>query len=227
MRRLICRIMVLLLATFLYLRYPDTFVVLEPGSFFAVFSLLHVLWLWWIIDVIIKIMIPRGSLALGSAKQSLRYFCPSQRPATPERLRDYLKQENRRALVVFLLWSGVGIVLAILWKIRILGRSELFLISVLFYVCDLICVLFWCPFRVFILHNRCCTTCRIFNWDQIMITTPLFCLNSFYGWTLIAAALLLFLLWEYRIRRYPERFYEGTNEALGCKQCIDLLCGRR
>ena len=46
------------------------------------------------------------------------------------------------------------------------------MISVLFYVCDLICVLIWCPFRL-IMKNRCCTTCRIFNWDHLMMFSPL------------------------------------------------------
>ena len=49
------------------------------------------------------------------------------------------------------------LVLGVFYYRGILNASLLFLISVAFYVCDLICVLIWCPFRL-IMKNRCCTT---------------------------------------------------------------------
>ena len=76
--------------------------------------------------------------------------------------------------------AGIGA----LYYSGVLDRANLFMISVLFYVCDLICVLIWCPFRL-IMKNRCCTTCRIFNWDHLMMFSPLIFLDGFFTRSLV------------------------------------------
>ena len=108
----------------------------------------------------------------------------------------------------------------------VIGRAEIFLICMFFYVCDLICVLFWCPFRVFLMKNRCCTTCRIFNWDHIMMFVPFVFSGGFYGLSLFAMSALVFAVWEAAFHLHPERFWERTNASLRCSQCSDVLCGR-
>ncbi len=225
--RYILRVFVLLTALVSYITDANIYGILKPNGFFQAFSPIHLLWLVWISDMITKIF-PRGSmLSMGALKHIQRYYRENPLPVSKERLRQHTKRNNRRALPILLIWTVLSFVLALLAKLHILERKELFLISVFFYVCDLICVLFWCPFRIFFMHNRCCTTCRIFNWDHIMMTSPLFALNSFYSWSLIGASLIVFFLWEYRNFRYPQRFYEGCNSALQCKNCTDLLCGQR
>ena len=88
---------------------------------------------------------------------------------------------------------------------------------VFFYLCDLVCVLVWCPFRVFLMKNRCCTTCRIFNWDHLMMFAPFLFLPGFYGWSLLGMSVVTFAVWEIAFRLHPERFWEGSNQALKCK----------
>ena len=105
----------------------------------------------------------------------------------------------------------------------VLNRAGLFLISVLFYVCDLICVLIWCPFRL-LMRTRCCTTCRIFNWDHLMMFSPMIFLGGFYAVSLIVLAFLAWLVWELCIMMYPERFWDKSNAALKCSECTDKLC---
>ena len=34
-------------------------------------------------------------------------------------------------------------------------------------------------------------------------------------------------IFEISFALHPERFYEGTNEALKCSNCTDVLCGKR
>ena len=97
------------------------------------------------------------------------------------------------------------------------------MISVLFYVCDLICVLIWCPFRL-IMGNRCCTTCRIFNWDHFMMFSPMLFMGGFYGMSLVILSILALLVWEIGVLIHPERFWEKSNIALKCSQCTDKLC---
>ena len=127
--------------------------------------------------------------------------------------------KKMRIIVASLLILLIGV----LHVCGVVNKTGLFLISVVFYVCDLICVLIWCPFRL-LMKTRCCTTCRIFNWDHLMMFSPLFFLGGFYGLSLAATATLAFLLWEWMLLRHPERFWEKTNGALSCASCTDKLC---
>jgi hypothetical protein len=169
----------------------------------------------------------RRWVPLGSQKLFAAHFRPAANEAEKrEALVAYTRQQNRRAFWIAVAWGVLIAAIGVLYEKKIMNEAMLLLISVAFYVCDLICVLFWCPFRVFFLRNRCCTTCRIFNWDHLMMFTPMIYLKSFYAWSLIALALLVFLVWEMEVRRHPERFWEGTNQALKCGACTDKLCMR-
>ncbi len=225
--RLLFRVLVFGGVLALYFLHPESFRVLESGEFFRQFSMLHLLWILWIGDMVFKLFPVPGTLSLGATKQLKQYFVPAAVPSSVEALKAYIRKSSKRAMGILVLWIALGAAAVELFKRKILGEKELLLVAVFFYVCDLICVVVWCPFRDWFLKNRCCTTCRIFNWDHMMMVTPLAGINSFYSWSLLLAAAFIFLLWEYRIYRYPERFYEGTNEALKCKNCRELLCGKR
>ena len=97
------------------------------------------------------------------------------------------------------------------------------LITIVFYVCDLICVLIWCPFRL-IMRNRCCTTCRIFNWDHLMMFSPMVFVGGFFAESLFVLSLIVWIVWELCILMHPERFWEQTNQALRRSECTDKLC---
>ena len=115
------------------------------------------------------------------------------------------------------------VTIGILYYFNIINEIWLFMFSTLFYVCDLICVLIWCPFRL-IMKNKCCTTCRIFNWDHLMMFSPLIFCGGFFAISLVVTAFLAWLVWELCILIYPERFSEMTNVALRCSNCTDKLC---
>ena len=74
------------------------------------------------------------------------------------------------------------------------------------------------------MKNRCCTTCRIYNWDYAMMFTPLLFIPNIYTWTLLGTALGLLLQWEIKRRRFPERFSPCSNEFLSCANCTEKLC---
>ncbi|MCI9135757.1 MAG: hypothetical protein HFI31_16485 [Lachnospiraceae bacterium] len=225
--RFIFRVAVFLAVGALAVLEPEAFAVMEPGGFFSRFSLLHILWVIWIGDMVLKLFPVPGTLALGAAKQLGPFYVPAKSPPGKEEIRAYFADQNRRALQVFGAWTVLGAAIAFLWGQGFLGNQGLLLIAVFFYVYDLFCVLFWCPFRSWFLKNRCCTTCRIFNWDHLMMVTPLVCINSFYCRSLVVGAVFVLAVWEYRVFHDSERFFEGTNEALKCKNCTDLLCGKR
>ena len=92
------------------------------------------------------------------------------------------------------------------------------------YLCDLVCVLFFCPFQTFLMGNRCCVNCRIFAWGSWMMAAPLMCVPHWYSWSLFGMGLAVLAVWERRYARYPERFWEGSNRLLQCAHCQEQLC---
>ncbi len=227
MGRFVSRCFALLAVTFLLFAAPEEFHVLEGSNFFRKLSLLHVLWGVWLADMLAQIIpATKAVVALGSQKSFKVHFRKALSPITSLELRRRMKEANKRAYAVFAVWAVLILILGILQGKKILSDLALFWISCFFYVCDLICVLFWCPFRHFIMKNRCCTTCRIFNWDHLMMFTPLIYVGGFYCTSLVVLAVLVFLVWEWTALRHPERFDEGTNQALKCSECTDRLCIR-
>lgn len=225
--RFVGRALVLLAAIAVYILHPESFSVLEGMNFFRKFSILHLLWALWVLDMVLQMIPSRRFIALGSQKQFGKHFQPAPRTPHPEALRGFIKTSNRSAGVVLIIWILLVLVLGGLYLLGILDRGIMVLISTAFYVCDLICVLFWCPFRVFFMKNRCCTTCRIFNWDHLMMFVHLLFIPSFFTLSLGIASVIIFLVWELMFFRHPERFWDRSNRALRCISCTDRLCGRR
>ena len=221
--RLIFRCLMLLFCADRVLVYPEQFAVLEGMNFFRGFSWLHILWVIWVIDMVQQIVPIKNKLPLGSMKLFSSRFRPIRDRINYEALRDYTIATTNSAYKVFLIWCAGLAVIGGLYYCGILGRAELFLISAAFYVCDLICVLIWCPFRL-LMRTRCCTTCRIFNWDHLMMFSPMIFMGGFYAVSLICLAFLAWLIWEVCIMMYPERFWDKSNAALKCSSCTDKLC---
>lgn len=221
--RLVGRILILLICAFLCLTSPESFYILEGMNFFKRFSLFHLLWAIWVIDMILQIIPIRNKVPLGLQKLFANRFRPIKDKINYEALRSYVISTTKSAYKVFILWCGLLIVIGILYYTGIIGKIGLFMITVVFYVCDLICVLIWCPFRL-IMRNRCCTTCRIFNWDHLMMFSPMIFMGGFYALSLVVLAFLAWLVWELCVMMYPERFWDKSNTALKCSECTDKLC---
>lgn len=204
---------------------PAQFIPFQSGHFFEKFTLLHLLWGVWMADMLAQIVPSTKAItALGSQKSFAVHFRRAYAPITVQKLHDNARQAAKKAYIVFTIWAGLTVGLGVLHVKNILGDLAMLWISTFFYVCDLICVLFWCPFRHFIMKNRCCTTCRIFNWDHLMMFSPLLFVKGFFAGSLVICAVIVFLVWEWTAFRHPERFCEGTNQVLKCSECTDLLC---
>lgn len=221
--KLIGRILVLVAAVAVYFLRPDWLDVLEGGRFFAKFSPLHVLWVIWVLDMLWQLMPVKNHIPLGSQKLFRQRFRPITEKINRQALKDYVVSTTKAAYKVMIVWTLLIGAIGVLYYTHVLDARHLFLISVAFYVCDLICVLIWCPFRL-MMRTRCCTTCRIFNWDHLMMFTPMLFIGSVYALSLLALAIAVWVLWETCILLYPERFWEQTNVALRCSECTDKLC---
>ena len=144
-----------------------------------------------------------------------------------KRLKEFVRTSTRDAYYIAIIWIVLTVVCAALYHRGIIDYAWVMLIVIAFYLCDVICVYFWCPFRVFFMKNRCCTTCRIFNWDHLMMFAPFLFIPGVFTWSLCIMAIIIFLIWEITFFVHPERFWEDTNNALSCKNCTDELCGKR
>ena len=221
--RLIARILILMIVLISYFLWPSGFSILESNNFFSRFSPFHILWGIWMADMVLQIVPIKNKVALGSQKLFANRFRPIREKIKYEVLKNHVVAITKGAYKVFVIWVLFIAVIAVLYYAGILDKKWMFILSVFFYVCDLICVLIWCPFRL-IMKNKCCTTCRIFNWDHIMMFSPLIFIGGFYGISLVAMAVLAWLVWELCVLIYPERFCEITNIALKCSECTDKLC---
>ena len=133
-------------------------------------------------------------------------------------------QDNNATFLVALLWIGFNGIFGFLKLAGILDDGIMILLCCAFSVCDMICILFFCPFQTWFLKNKCCATCRIYNWDYIMMFTPLFFVKGAFSWSLLIMAFALLVRWEIAVYKYPERFSPDTNEYLQCANCTEKLC---
>ena len=221
--RLVGRCIALVIAVVLYFVKPESMEVLYGAEFFKRFSILHIMWAIWVFDMVCQLIPMKKHIPLGSQKLFKEHFKPAREKINYENLKNHIITTTKSAYKVFLIWVAFILVLGVLYFFDILKTEHLFLVSVAFYVCDLICVLIWCPFRL-LMKNRCCTTCRIFNWDHMMMFTPMLFVNSFYSVSLMFLAFAVWVLWELSVMLYPERFWDKTNTALRCSECTDKLC---
>ena len=221
--RLIGRIVIFIACIIIYFTSPQIFEILEGQTFFREISWFHILWCVWMVDMILQVLPVKSKIALGSQKLFANRFRPIREKINYNALRSYIITTTKSAYRVMLIWLILIGIIGVLHYFDVLHKRELFIISVFFYVCDLICVLIWCPFRL-IMKNKCCTTCRIFNWDHLMMFSPLIFAGGFYAISLVGMALFVWLIWELCILIYPERFCEMTNLSLRCAECTDKLC---
>ena len=221
--RLFGRIIIFLTAILIYIFAKDEFDTANSGGFFREFSPLHILWIIWMWDMFLQLIPVKAHISIGSQKVFESLFRPIKEKINYKSLKQYIKDTTQAAYKVMVIWLSVTAVISILHLSGVIDTGMMILISTFFYVCDLICVLIWCPFRL-IMKNKCCTTCRIFNWDHLMMFLPLITINSFYARTLVIFSIIIWIIWEVCVLVYPERFWENSNMALRCSECTDKLC---
>ena len=178
--------------------------------------ILAVVWTVFTVEMVLRFF-PSALESPGCQKQFARNYRKTGST-------DIHIQDNNAAVLVALLWISFNAVFGALHMLGLLDDGAMILLSLAYSVCDMICILFFCPFQTWFLKNKCCSTCRIYNWDYAMMFTPLFFVRSSYSWSLLALSLALLARWEITFYKYPERFSERTNGYLGCANCTEKLC---
>lgn len=180
---------------------------------------------WWVlllagivymIEMIARLF-PSKLDSMGCGKQFKKHYQPTGE--TDPQLRSW-----KSTLAVAAAWFALNGAIGALYYTHVIDQGILLLISLAYGICDMICVLFFCPFQTWFMKNRCCATCRIYNWDYFMIFTPCLFLPHGYTWSLLGMSLIILLRWELTVRIHPKRFSERTNGCTSCKNCEEKLC---
>lgn len=179
---------------------------------------LVVIWAVFVVEMILRFF-PSHIESMGCQKQFAKNYVPVPDGSIPPK-----GKGSQGVLAVLAAWVALHVVIGALYFTHVIDAGILILISLLFSVCDMICILFFCPFQTWFMKNKCCTTCRIYNWDYPMMFTPLIFIPSLFTWSILAVALGLLVKWEVEYHRHPERFYETANQSLACKNCTEKLC---
>lgn len=132
--------------------------------------------------------------------------------------------DNNATILIALIWLVFNGIFGALHMAGAIDDGIMILLCCAYSVCDMICILFFCPFQTWFMKNKCCSVCRIYNWDYAMMFTPLFFVRKEYSRSLLAISVTLLLRWEITFYRHPERFSESTNDYLQCRNCTEKLC---
>ncbi|MCH5171923.1 MAG: hypothetical protein J1F31_03730 [Erysipelotrichales bacterium] len=185
------------------------------------YIVLVVIWGIYALETFLRFF-PSKFESRGCQKQ----FAHQYKPVSNEKM-VVEKPASWRTVLVIVSWVILNSVFGVLYYTHVIDEGILILISILYSVCDMICILFFCPFQVWMLKNKCCTTCRIYNWDFIMMFTPLVFIFNPFTLSLFALGATLLIVWEILYAKHPERFLESTNSSLQCPNCNEKLCAHK
>ena len=181
--------------------------------------LLLIIWIIYAVEMILRFF-PSRYESPGCQKQFTQNYVKTGRTNIDI-------QDNNGVVLVALTWIAFNGVFGALHMSGLLDDGIMILLCLAYSVCDMVCILFFCPFQTWFLKNKCCCTCRIYNWDYAMMFTPLFFVRKSYTWSLLVLSVALLTRWEITFYKYPERFSEATNGYLGCKNCSEKLCSHK
>ena len=177
-------------------------------------------WLLLVVEMVLR-MFPSRTESMGCQRQfAINYKPTGYAPSKP-------KRQTGAVIGIIIAWCALNGAIGALYFTHIIDAGILLLVSLAYSVCDMICILLFCPFQVWFLKNKCCTTCRIYNWDFAMMFTPMVFIPHLYTWSLLALSLVLLIRWEITYARHPERFYECSNSNLNCANCQERLCNQK
>ena len=185
---------------------------------------IHILWVVFMIIMLMHIFPVDKLMTMALRKADKEVFVPIP-DYDKAGLLEFIKEQNSRAWYVMLVWLMFNCIFGVLSLMDIIGPSDLIMLTVFFFLCDYICILFFCPFQTFIMKNKCCVNCRIYDWGHFMMFTPMLFIKDFFSWSLFVTSFIVLIRWEIVYAKHPERFWSGSNQVLKCASCKDKICG--
>lgn len=185
-------------------------------------TFLHVVWAFFMV-MMIRHLIPGKTLSMALRKNEAENYVEVEGYSELE-LAKFIQDQNVKAWKVMLLWLSFNAIWGALYLFGILDVADLLMLTVFYFLCDYICILFFCPFQKVIMKNKCCVNCRIYDWGHFMMFTPMLFIQNFYSWSLFFTSLVVLIRWEIVYAKNPQRFWSGSNKTLQCANCKDKTC---
>ena len=183
---------------------------------------LHILWTIFMV-MMISHLFPNKKLSMALMKYKEENYAEVKGYSKLELLQ-FVQEQNVRAWKVMLVWLSFNAIWGFLYLFEVIGDADLWMLTVFYFLCDYICILFFCPFQTYIMGNKCCVNCRIYDWGHFMMFTPMLFIRSFFSWSLFFTALVVLIRWEIVYSQNPHLFWSGANQTLQCENCKDKTC---
>ena len=215
--RFIIRSILFIILIILFIR--DNNIILSILNYKIIFNIkiYHISWLYLVLEMIFLI-IPYTNNHSYNGKLFAKHYIEVE-SYNKEKLDKYIEKCNKQARRVLIVWTLFNLFIYAIYKKYNLSKSYVFLVFMFYYWLDMFCVNIWCPFHKLFFKSKCCNECRIYNWDHVMLFTPLVFIKSFWTYSLFVLSLFAFFQWEYMIKVHPERFSPVSNKKLQCKYC--------
>lgn len=221
--KLLIRVAIFLTTFIFYLIHKDWLVEFMMQPIGMGVTPLHVLWLIFMC-MMLKHIFPVERLVTMALKKSEKKEYQEIQNYSELDLHRFVKDMNVKAWMVMLVWLIFNSVFGALYVFKVIGEADLLMLTVFYFLCDYICILFYCPFQSHIMKNKCCVNCRIYEWGHFMMFTPMLFIRNFFSWSLFFTACIVLIRWEIIYTKYPERFWYGSNQKLQCWNCKDKTC---
>lgn len=224
MFKLVLRISIVLSVFIMYLQHKDQMVQLMNEPFWNGISIVHIVWCIFM-GIMLFHLIPNNWLSMARKKARGTTYAPvtSEEYNELDLLR-FVQKMNLGAWKVMLVWLNFNAIWGFLYLFKLIDNADLLMITVFYFLCDYICILFFCPFQTYLMKNKCCINCRIYDWGHFMMFTPMLFIRNFYSWSLFFTSVIVLIHWELQYSKHPERFWEGTNKVLKCEHCVEKTC---
>ena len=155
---------------------------------------IHGLWLIFMI-MMVSHLIPNKRKTMALEKSLEENFAEAPGYSELELLK-FVQDQNVKAWKVMLIWLSFNAIFGILYLAEVIQDIDLLMLTVFYFLCDYICILFFCPFQTFIMKNKCCVNCRIYDWGHFMMFTPMLFIKDFFSWSLFFTSLVVLIHWE-------------------------------
>ncbi len=216
------RIVIFISVFVLYLLHRSWLEQFMNQPFWRGLTLVHVIWAIFM-GLMILHLFQNNRLSMALRKMRETEYQPVSGYDEHELLL-FVQQQNIRSWRVILVWLSFNAVFGLLYLAGIIEAGDLLMLTVFYFLCDYICILLFCPFQTFIMKNKCCINCRIYDWGHFMMFTPMLFIKNFYSWSLFFTSLIVLIHWELTYAGHPERFWSGSNKTLQCAHCKEKTC---
>ena len=207
------------------LYFTNSHLLEYPIHFFEKSLPLHALWLFFLCFFSARLF--GNKHAIMASNRKFAKYNDIEKDYSKEKLLDFVKKNNIRAIWVILLALVVNLPFWALYYFGVIDERFLFSVFIVYFFLDIVCETLFCPLQKIILKNRCCHVCRIYSWNTILTIAPILVIPGFFSASLMVIGIVDLIYFEIKYKSHPEYFWDGSNSALRCNNCYMKMCAVR